>query len=166
MKSVRGSVNTLGSRYAITIKQNINRTMFGLVKKQTCISKNTSCSIQGPPRHKRFNIKFVFKLRAEKLSFSLQTSSTSYLFFFKTNLCFWSLPAHHVNSAHWDGTLIHWLEMSLEEKWTRCGRRLHVWDQSTDCKWRSGMWSQGDFSWGQYLISHDPQHRVKQYVRK
>ena len=63
----RKSVKTLGSMYAITIKQNINTAMFGFVKKQTCISKNTSCSIQSPQRLYRFNIKFVFYLKVFKL---------------------------------------------------------------------------------------------------
>ena len=47
-KSVRGSINTLGSMYAITIKQNINTAMFGLVKKQTCISKTLHAQFKAP----------------------------------------------------------------------------------------------------------------------
>lgn len=67
---VRGSVSTLGSIYAITKKQNINRTMFGLVKKQTCISKRSPRTKSTHPHHKRvcikitedlfFNFRFVF----------------------------------------------------------------------------------------------------------
>lgn len=50
-QSVRGTVNTLGSIYAITTKQNINITMFGFVKKkQTCISKTHHAQFKAPPK--------------------------------------------------------------------------------------------------------------------
>lgn len=99
--------------------------MFGLVKKQTCISKkHLMLNSTPPPRHKRFNIKFVFKLPAEKLSFSLQTVLDSFdtfyfLSFSLKHTCFfsfWSLLAHHVNTMHLDGTLINWLKRSLKGK--------------------------------------------------
>lgn len=47
-KRNRGSVKTLGSMYAITIKQNINTAMFGFVKKQTCISKTLHAQFKAP----------------------------------------------------------------------------------------------------------------------
>lgn len=50
-------VSTLGSIYAVTIKQNINRTMFGLVKKQTCISKRSPRSKSTHPHKKESVLK-------------------------------------------------------------------------------------------------------------
>lgn len=47
-ESVKGSVKTLGSTYVITMKQNINTAMFGLVKKQTCISKTFHAQFKAP----------------------------------------------------------------------------------------------------------------------
>lgn len=101
-KSVRGSVKTLGSMYAITIKQNINTAMFGLVKKQTCISKTLHAQFKAPQRQYRFNIKFF------SLSKSIQIKVREIVLcphcelflidliksFFQTFLIFsfWSLP--------------------------------------------------------------------------
>lgn len=46
--------------YAITIKQNINTAVFGLVKKQTCISKTLHAQFNSmPPRLYRYYIKLV-----------------------------------------------------------------------------------------------------------
>lgn len=58
-KSVRGSVNTLGSMYAVTLKQNINTAMFGLVKNKHAYQKHFMLNLKPAPRLYRFNIKVV-----------------------------------------------------------------------------------------------------------
>lgn len=63
--------------FAITTKQNINRTMFDFVKnKKTEQTKKTPHApslhpFTPPPDTKRFTIKLVFKSQAEKLTFPL-----------------------------------------------------------------------------------------------
>lgn len=64
-KSVRGNGRTLGSIYAITITQNINTAMFGLVKKLTGVSKRFMRNSKPPPpvlpkAYTGFNIKLFF----------------------------------------------------------------------------------------------------------
>lgn len=50
---VRGSVSTLGSIYAVTLKQNINRTMFGFVKNKHAYQKRSPREFNAPPSHKK-----------------------------------------------------------------------------------------------------------------
>lgn len=124
---VRGSVNTLGSMYAITIKQNINTAMFGLVKKRHAYQKHFMLN-STPPRLYRFNIKLVLSKSIQITGREIVHPITNYFWLIRDILGFFSFKytwssafgpfhAQRMNTMEWDGTLIIWLKMSLKGKW-------------------------------------------------
>lgn len=120
-RSVKRSVNTLGSMYAINAEYKYSHGW--LSEKKHAYQKPFMLISKPPsPRLYRFNIKLllfliylkVFKVRAKKLNYFWLTHFYCFFFSFKYTWSsdFGPLLAQHMNTTHGDGTLVIRLSMS------------------------------------------------------
>lgn len=136
-KSVKGSVNTLGSMYAIKAEYKYSHVWLSEKgKKKKCISKTLHAQFKSPPPPPslyRFHIKLfylkVFKLWAKKLSdYFWLTHFNVFSLKYIWSSDFGPFLAQHINTTHGDGKLAIWFSLSVwvSMKIKGCRSELHL----------------------------------------